>query len=94
MPGDSIFSDDEEAAPAPAPPPDLPSTGAVWDSPNPHEPSPPLPTAAAPSPEQRPAEPPGVSEVSQRDAAADEERRQRLRQVLFGSEALSCSLLI
>ncbi|KAK9835798.1 hypothetical protein WJX74_008275 [Apatococcus lobatus] len=81
VPGDSIFSDDEDAAPAPAPPPDPPSSGAAWDSPKPHEPSPPVPIAAAPSPEKQPTDAPAGNEISQRDAAADEERRQRLRQV-------------
>lgn len=82
VPGDSIFSDDEEVAPAPAPPLDPPSSGAAWDSPKPHEPSPPLLFAAAPSPEKRPTDATAGNEISQRDAAADEERRQRLRQVL------------
>ncbi|KAK9865024.1 hypothetical protein WJX84_002089 [Apatococcus fuscideae] len=79
--GDSIFSDDEEAGPAPAPPPDPPATEAAWDSPAPDLSSPAPAATAAPSPDKRQAEPPGAQEATPRDSAAEEERRQRLRQV-------------
>ena len=86
MPGDSIFSDEEEAPPAP--PPEPPSAAAAWDSPTPHAPSPVVASAAAPSPDKRASDPPGGNEVPQRDAAADEERRQRLRQVHMAAPLL------